>query len=105
MALTLKEALRLKQKTLLTFGNDEHTFTVVSIKRTDGIRGKTGAGVYIALLRDDGYETFATENDLDVANIVTDKQEAEPTESDVDDDPTVRLPDNEKGRTPKAKAK
>lgn len=60
--LTIDEALQLKRGSLLRFGG-LFIFEVISVEA----RAK---GVYIMLKRDDGYRTFATEEDLQKAVIV-----------------------------------
>lgn len=64
MALTLKEALELKEGTILSFG-DEFTYKVTAAEMRDH-----GRGVYLVLKRDDGFDTHATQHVLHKAVIV-----------------------------------
>lgn len=58
MSLTIQQALTLSPGTLLTFGT-AYTYTVVAVEPSDH-----GRKVRLSLLRDDGFETFATQHDL-----------------------------------------
>lgn len=69
MALTLQQALALQQGDQLTFVS-ESVYTVVQVE-PHGQRG-----VYVSLMREDGFETYATEHDLDVAAVVVQKSDA-----------------------------
>lgn len=58
MALTIKEALDLKEGVILSFGN-EYRYWVVDVEPRDH-----GRGVHLTLKRDDGFDTYATHHDL-----------------------------------------
>lgn len=84
MSLTIKEALALAPGTMLQF-NSPNLYEVISVE-------PRGAGLYIALKRDDGFETFATEGDLDTAELRGAKQAQETATPSVDS-PTAEQPE------------
>jgi hypothetical protein len=90
MALSLDQAQTLEIGTKLRFGKQDHVFEVVGFE-------DRGPGLHMLLLRDDGYETHATQHDLDVAVIHGKPPELTiPVESDPDE--TLVLPPTKKGK-------
>lgn len=71
MALSIDEAKKLQPGTLLSF-QDKHLYEVLSVSP----HGKNG--VYLALKREDGFETYALQYGLHKAEIVRDAHSLPP---------------------------
>lgn len=86
MALTLEEALNLKEGVILSFGS-EYQYFVVAVESRDH-----GRGVHLTLKRDDGFDTHATHHDLHKATIGTKPTVADAPEAIVIPNVTAELP-------------